>query len=419
VVDPASGRDAVCDIFIENGVIRQIGNLALQTNLPADQVIDATGKIVTPGFIDLHTHLREPGQEYKETVASGMAAAAAGGFTTICAMPNTAPVNDNKAVTRLILEQARSSPHRGLRVLPVGAVTKGQQGKELTEMAELVDAGCVAFSDDGLPVATSEMMRRALEYAKLFDVPIIDHCEDLSLSAGGVMFEGAVSFSMGLKGIPAASETIIVARDIALAESTGGRVHLAHISTTGSVRLIREAKRRGIAVTAETCPHYFTLTDQEVRGFNADAKMKPPLAGEADRDEIRAGLADGTIDAIATDHAPHAPHEKEQTMDRAPFGIIGLETALPLSLRLVEDGTLSLSEMIRKWTENPARILRKPLGRLTPGEVADVTIFDPKDEWIVTPDLLKSKSKNSPFIGQSMRGRTVVVIASGRQIPCH
>jgi dihydroorotase len=417
VIDPASGRDAVCDLLIENGIIRQIGNV--QANLSTDQIIDATGKIVTPGFIDLHTHLREPGQEYKETVASGMAAAAAGGFTTICAMPNTTPVNDNKAVTRLILEQARNSPHRGLRVLPVGAVTKGQQGKELTEMGELFDAGCVAFSDDGLPVATSEMMRRALEYAKLFDVPIIDHCEDLSLSAGGVMFEGAVSFSMGLKGIPAASETIIVARDIALAESTGGRVHLAHISTTGSVRLIREAKRRGIAVTAETCPHYFTLTDQEVRGFNADAKMKPPLAGEADRDEIRAGLADGTIDAIATDHAPHAPHEKEQTMDRAPFGIIGLETALPLSLRLVEDGVLSLSEMIRKWTENPARILKKPLGRLTVGEVADVTIIDPACQWTVTSDLLKSKSKNSPFIDQTMWGRPIALIASGRQVSCH
>jgi dihydroorotase len=283
-------------------------------------------------------------------------------------------------------------------------------------MGELIAAGCVAVSDDGLPVMNSELMRRAMEYSRIFDVPVIDHCEDLNLSAGGVMFEGDVSTSLGLKGIPAASETVMVARDIALAELTGARVHLAHISTAGSVHLIREAKRRGIGVTAETCPHYFILTDERVRGFDANAKMKPPLATRSDLEEIRAGLADGTLDAIATDHAPHAAQEKERELDHAPFGIIGLETALSLSLMLVEEGVLTLPEMIRKLTQNPADILRKKIGRLAIGGVADVTIIDPAVEWTVTEGGFKSKSRNSPFIGWKMKGRATAVIVAGKVI---
>jgi dihydroorotase len=329
-------------------------------------------------------------------------------------MPNTNPVNDNQSVTELILEKARLAGKA--HVLPVGAITKGSKGEELAEMGELVAAGCVAVSDDGLPVMNSELMRRAMEYSKIFDVPVIDHCEDLNLSAGGVMFEGEVSTALGLKGIPGASETVMVARDIALAELTGARVHLAHISTAGSVHLIREAKRRGIQVTAETCPHYFILTDERVRGFDANAKMKPPLAARSDLEEIRAGLADGTIDAIATDHAPHAAQEKERELDQAPFGIIGLETALPLSLILVEEGVLTLPALIGKLTQNPADILRKKIGRLAIGRVADITIIDPAAEWTVKEGAFKSKSQNSPFIGWKMKGRATAVIVNGKVI---
>ncbi len=412
IVDPAAGLDTVGDVWIADGVIRQIGkNLSIAG---PHRVIEATGRIVAPGFIDLHTHLREPGFEYKETVETATQAAAAGGFATVCAMPNTQPVNDNRAVTRLILDRARAAG--GTRVLPVGAITKGQKGVELAEIGELVEAGCVAISDDGLPVMNGEIMRRAMEYAKIFDVPVIDHCEDLNLSAGGVMTEGAVSVMLGLKGIPAASETVMVARDIALAELTGARMHLAHISTAGSVHLIREARRRGVAVTAETCPHYFTLTDEEMRGFRADAKMKPPLGRRCDLEEVRAGLADGTLDAIATDHAPHAAHEKERTLDEAPFGIVGLETALPLSLRLVDEGVLTLPELVRKYTVAPADILGKKMGRLGVGDIADVTIIDPDAVWTVQADRLQSKSKNSPFLGWEMKGRAVGVIVAGRVI---
>jgi len=417
IIDPAAGLDAVGDLWIEAGLIRQMGQ-SLSISGP-HRVMDATGQIVTPGWIDLHTHLREPGFEYKETIATATAAAAAGGFATLCAMPNTQPVNDNAAVTRLILERAQAAG--SARVLPVGAITKGQKGMELAEIGELIEAGCVAISDDGLPVMNAGLMRRAMEYAKIFDIPVIDHCEDLTLSAGGVIFEGAVSLALGLSGIPAESEMVMVARDIALAELTGARVHLAHISAAGSVHLIREAKRRGIAITAETCPHYFTLTDEQVRGFHTDAKMKPPLGQRADLEEIRAGLADGTIDAIATDHAPHAAHEKERTMDEAPFGIVGLETALPLSLRLVEDGVLTLPEMIRKFTSNPARILSKKMGGkkmggLNVGDVADVTIIDPTATWTVQAATLKSKSKNSPFLGWEMKGRATAVLVLGKQV---
>ncbi|MFY9269328.1 MAG: dihydroorotase [Candidatus Manganitrophaceae bacterium] len=412
ILDPAFGRDAVGDLLIEEGIIREVGlNLSLKGDI---QRIDAAGKLVVPGLIDLHTHLREPGFEYKETVATGIAAAVAGGFTTICAMPNTDPVNDNRSVTELILERAIATGKA--HVLPVGAITKGSKGEELAEIGELIDAGCVAISDDGRPVMNSELMRRAMEYAKIFDIPVIDHCEDLHLSAGGVMFEGEVSTALGLKGIPAASETVMVARDLALAELTGAKVHLAHISAAGSVHLIREAKRRGIAVTAETCPHYFILTHDRLRGFDANAKMKPPLAAQHDLEEIRAGLADGTIDAIATDHAPHAAQEKEREIDQAPFGIIGLETALSLSLSLVEEGVLTLPALIQKLTENPARILGKKIGRLGVGDAADVTLIDPSAEWLVEAGSFRSKSKNSPFIGWKMKGRATVVIVSGKVV---
>ncbi len=413
IIDPAHGRDEIGDLLIEGGVIKNISD---EISLPAGtyRQIDAQGKIVSPGLIDLHCHIREPGFEYKETVATATAAAAAGGFTTICCMPNTNPVNDNQSVTEFILEKAKKEGK--VRVLPIGAITKGSKGKELAEIGDLVSAGCVAVSDDGLPVMNSQVMRQAMSYAKIFDIPVIDHCEDLDLTNNGVIFEGDVSTRLGLRGIPASSETVMVARDIALAEQTGARVHLAHISTAGSVHLIREAKRRGIPVTSETCPHYFVLTDKALEGFNQNAKMKPPLAAEKDQAEIRSGLADGTIDLIATDHAPHASDEKEQALDCAPFGIIGLETALPLSLTLVDEGILTLPEVIRKMTSEPARVLGKKTGRLSLGDLADITIFDPDAEWIVKEQDFKSMSKNSPFIGWHMKGRVAAVIVAGKVI---
>ena len=426
VINPSQNMDQICDITIENGLIIAIeprgdptvgtptaGRL-IRPGALAQREIDATGLIVTPGLIDLHTHLREPGFEYKETVETGVSAAIAGGFTTICCMPNTNPVNDNASITELILERARKAGKAN--ILPVGAITRGLKGEELSEIGELVAAGCVAISDDGMPVMNSLIMRRALEYAKIFDVPVIDHCEDLNLTDGGVMFEGAVSMALGLKGIPSASESVMVARDLALASLTGGRLHLAHISTAASVHLIREAKSRGVLITAETCPHYFTLTDEAVAGYNTNAKMKPPLPERSDLMEIRAGLADGTIDAIATDHAPHAHWEKEQEMDRAPFGIIGLETAIPLSLKLVSDGVLSLPALIQKFTQGPAQILGRPIGRIRVGDSADITIIDPHLEWTVKGESFKSKSKNSPFIGWKMKGRAATVIVSGRVV---
>lgn len=413
IIDPTNGRDEVGDLLIKEGIIAEVAP-AISLKKGSFQKIDALGKIVIPGMIDLHCHLREPGFEYKETLKTGTAAAAGGGFTAVCAMPNTNPVNDCQSVTEFILEKAKIEG--SVHVLPIGAITKGSKGKELAETGDLVAAGCVAISDDGLPVMDSEVMRQAMSYAKIFDIPVIDHCEDLNLTGNGVMFEGDVSTALGVGGIPGASESVMVARNLSLAELTGARLHLAHISTAESVRMIREAKQRGLSVTAETCPHYFTITDEAIRGFNSNAKMKPPLGTERDREAIRSGLKDGTIDVIATDHAPHASEEKEQALDQAPFGIIGLETALPLSLRLVEDGILSLPNMVKALTAAPARVLGKKIGSLNIGSRADISIIDPKSEWEVKASELKSKSKNSPFLGWKMKGQAVAVFVSGKLV---
>ena len=415
LIDPAHHRDEVTDVLIENGKIGRIGK-SLKSDGPKSetQIIDGTDKWVVPGFVDIHVHLREPGFEYKETIKTGTEAAAAGGFTSICCMPNTNPVNDNQAVTRMIREKARQE---GLvHVYPIGSITKGSQGEELSEIGDLVEAGCVAITDDGKPVMNSEVMRRAMEYALAFDLTVIDHCEDEHLMEGGVMNEGVVSMELGLKGIPAAAEEVMVARNLILAELTGARLHLAHISTAGSVRLIRDAKSRGVRVTAETCPHYFSLTEEAVRGYNTHAKMNPPLRTPQDRDAVKQGLKDGTLEVIATDHAPHADDEKNREFDLAPFGIVGLETALPLTLMLVEEGVLSVEEAVAKLTVLPARVMRLNKGHLGIGADADLCLIDPEATWTVDPRRFRSKSKNTPFAGWKMKGLVAMTIVDGRVV---
>jgi len=413
LIDPAHRRDEITDVLIENGKISRIGK-TLKSDGPKSetQIIDGTDKWVLPGFVDIHVHLREPGFEYKETIKTGTEAAAAGGFTSICCMPNTNPVNDNQAVTGMIREKAR---REGLvHVFPIGAITKGSKGEELSEIGDLVEAGCVAITDDGKPVMNSAVMRRAMEYSLAFDLPVIDHCEDEHLMNGGVMNEGVVSMELGLQGIPAAAEEVMVARNLILAELTGARLHLAHVSTAGSVRLVREAKSRGVRVSAETCPHYFILTEEAVRGYNTCAKMNPPLRTVQDRDAIRQGLKDGTLDVIATDHAPHAEDEKNREFDLAPFGIVGLETALPLTLRLVEEGVLSLEDAVAKLTVNPARVMRLNKGHLGIGADADLCLVDPEATWTVDPRRLRSKSNNTPFAGWRVKGLVAITIVDGR-----
>ncbi len=409
VIDP--GRvNGPADVLIEDGKIAAVGP---KLTAPADaKVIDATGKMVLPGFIDLHVHFREPGFEYKETIQSGTAAAVAGGFTTVCCMPNTNPVNDNQSITEFILDKARAAGNAN--VLPIGAITKGSEGKELAEIGDLHRAGCVAISDDGLPVTNSLVMRRAMEYAIAFDVPVVDHCEDLHLSEGGCMNEGLVSTQLGLAGMPAAAEDIMVARNLALAELTGARLHLAHLSTAGSVRMVREAKARGITVTSEACPHHFTLTEEAVCGYNTHAKMNPPLRTGADVQAIKEGLRDGTIDVIATDHAPHAMQEKQQEFAAAPNGIVGLETAWPLTLTLVEEGVLSLEAAVAKLTTEPARAFSLKKGTLAPGADADVVITDLQESWEVDPARFRSKSRNTPFAGWKVKGRVTTTLVGGR-----
>jgi len=411
IIDPVNKLDGKFDLLITDGKIAKLGAPgSIQQN--GAQVIDAAGKLVVPGLIDLHVHLREPGFEYKETIATGTAAAKAGGFTAVCCMPNTNPVNDNRSVTEFILSQAAKDG--AARVYPIGAITKGSKGEELAEMGELHDAGCVGVSDDGKPVMSAAVMRRAMEYSKIFDIAVISHCEDASLAAKGVMNEGFVSTELGLRGIPNAAEDVMTGRDLQLAELTGARLHICHVSTAGSVHLIREAKQRGVKVTAETCPHYFTLTEDAVRGYNAMAKMNPPLRTAEDVAAIKQGLKDGTLDAIATDHAPHALDEKSGEFDAAPFGIVGLETSVGLSLKLVQDGVLTMTQLIERMSAAPARIIKSGGGTLSAGAVADITIVDPNVEWMVDASQFKSRSKNTPFEGWKLKGRAVQTIVGGK-----
>ncbi|HZS11871.1 MAG TPA: dihydroorotase [Nitrospirales bacterium] len=413
VIDP--GRyNGLGDVLIENGKIAAVGKSVPNAKGNDTAVIDASGKHVFPGFIDLHVHFREPGYEYKETIESGAASAVAGGFTSVCCMPNTNPINDNQAVTEFILDRARAAGTA--RVFPVGAITKGSEGKELAEIGDLYKAGCVAISDDGRPVMNSNVMRRAMEYARAFDLPVVDHCEDLHLSEGGCLNEGQVSTELGLAGIPRAAEDVMVARNVALAELTGARLHLAHLSTVGSVRTVRDAKARGVKVTAEACPHHFTLTEEAARGYDTHAKMNPPLRTWEDVHAVKEGLRDGTIDAIATDHAPHAVQDKQQDFAAAPFGVVGLETALPLTLALVEEGVLPLEQAIEKLTSAPARAFGLPYGTLAVGAAADVAIVDLQRGWEVDPTKFKSRSRNTPFTGWKMKGQVVVTIVDGRVV---
>jgi dihydroorotase len=416
VIDPANTVDAVLDVLIEDGRIAAVGPpRSARDAAPPDRVLDARGKVVCPGFVDLHVHLREPGREDKETIATGTRAAARGGFTSVCCMPNTHPVNDNQSVTEFILDRAKREG--SVNVFPVGAITKGQQGDELAEIGELVRAGCVAISDDGKPVMNAEIMRRALEYAGMFGIPVVQHAEDLHLTGKGVMHEGLVSTELGMRGIPAASEAVIVARDLLLAELAGSHYHVAHITTAEAVRLVRDAKAKGLKVTCEVCPHHFALSDDAVRSFSTNAKMSPPLRSTRHVEAIKAALRDGTIDAIATDHAPHTLQEKEQEFDYAPNGIIGLETAFGLTVTmLVEAEVLTLSQAIARLTCEPARVFTLPKGTLSVGADADVTIVDPTREWVVDVKQFASKSRNSPFHGWKLRGEVLATIVGGKVV---
>jgi dihydroorotase len=418
IIDPAQGVNTGRNLLIEAGHI--VGLSSHSDPIPSDtEVFDATGLIVAPGFIDMHVHLREPGHEYKETIASGAAAAVAGGFTTICAMPNTSPVNDNAAVTRFVIEQAQRA---GLAdVLPIGSVTKNSEGTELAEMGEMKDAGIVAVSDDGRPVPNAGMMRRAMEYARGFDLPVIDHCEDKSLARGGVMHEGHWSIVLGLRGMPAAAEEVDAIRDCALAELTGARAHLAHVSTRGAIAAVRRAKEKGLAVTCEVAPHHWTLTDEAVQDYDTNTKMSPPLRSQDHIDAILDGLRDGTIDAIASDHAPHHADEKELEFDQAPFGIVGLETSIGLAMdRLVNEGTISLERLVELCATNPARILKlQDRGTLNTGARADVTIIDPEMIWTFDVTQSKSRSRNTPFNGHRFRGGVVATLVAGRLLHLH
>ena len=412
VIDPANGVDGVQDVLVTDGAIAKVGR-----NLAAEgaRVVDARDRVVCPGFIDIHVHLREPGFEYKETVATGTRAAAAGGFTAVAAMANTNPVNDNGAVTDYVLAKARSEGV--VRVHPIGAVTRNLEGKELAELAELADAGCVAFSDDGKCVMNANLYRRAMEYTLPFGAPIISHAEDVNLARGGSMHEGVVSTELGIPSAPAAAEEVMVARDILLAELTGAHVHIAHLSTGGSVRLVRDAKARGISVTAEVTPHHLVLTDEAVRSFDSNLKMAPPLRSKRDVEILIEALADGTIDCIATDHAPHALSEKEGEFDGAAFGIVGLETAVSVMLdRLVAAGRLSLPTLVARMSSDPARVLGLPGGRLTAGAPADITILDPAGERTVDPARFLGRSRNTPFGGWRVTGGPWMTIVSGTPV---
>jgi dihydroorotase len=416
LIDPVKGVDLLTDILIEDGIIRTIGP-GITPPEPC-RVIGLDGKIIAPGFIDMHVHLREPGYEHKETIETGTLSAAWGGFTAVCCMPNTNPAIDDESIVHFVQSQGKKSHGGIVDVFPIGAVTKGREGKIMAPISELVQAGAVGLSDDGAPVHDAGIMRRAMEYASMYDVPIIQHCEDITLAKGGVMNEGESATRLGLPGIPNVAEEVMIARDVMLAEFTRARYHAAHLSTAGAVELIREAKRKGVNVTCEVTPHHFTLTDKEVFSYDTNTKMNPPLRTQADIDALKEGLRDGTIDVIATDHAPHSLDEKEVDYIQAPFGIVGLETAIGLAVtELVLPGILTLAQMIEKFSTNPRRIIGREI-RVEEGQCAVLTLFDPGAEWTVQCAGFHSKSKNSPFNGKILKGKAIGIVNNGQLFMC-
>ena len=414
LIDPANKKNGQFDLLISKGKIEAVEPEGKIKAIPGANIIDAKGAIVTPGFCDMHVHFREPGHEYKETIETGSQSAAAGGFTTVAVMPNTSPVNDNRSVTEFILSQAKETSN--INILPIGAITKGLRGETLSDMGELKEAGCIGYSDDGRPVSNSEIMRRALEYSKMFDLPCIQHSEVLELTQGGSMNEGIVSTELGLKGMPTEAEDIMVHRDICLLPKTGGRLHVAHISSGGSVELVRQAKAKGLAVTCEVAPHHFTLTHDACRGYDTNAKMSPPLRTQSDLDMIKEGMRDGTIDIIATDHAPHDRVDKQVEFSKACFGIVGLETALPLTLKMVDEKVISLERAIDMLTFQPNQLFKLDKGSLGIGKEADITLFDEKMEYTIDPSQFRSRSKNSPYKGWKVRGKVLRTLVNGKTV---
>ena len=415
VVDPSQNMDRVADVLLVGDNVEAIGERIADSTQGRDglETVDCDGLVVSPGFIDVHCHLREPGREEVETIATGARAAAAGGFTAVCAMPNTDPVTDNQAAVGFIIRQATLA--NAARVYPIGAISVGQRGESLAEFGEMVAAGAVAVSDDGKPVASAHLMRTALEYARTFGIPVADHCEEPTLAKGGAMNEGVTSARLGLKGVPAEAEEIMAIRDILLARRTGGHVHLCHMSTRGSVELIRWGKERGINVTAEVCPHHISLTEEAVDGYNTNAKMNPPLRTADDVAALQEAVRDGTIDLVATDHAPHHYDEKEREFADAPNGIIGLETALAVNITwLVASGIIDVPTLVEKMSCAPARVFHLPGGSLRRGAPADVTVFAPEAEWVVDPARFRSKGRNTPYTGKTLRGRVRATIVAGR-----
>ena len=412
LIEPSAGIDERRDVLIEDG---RVAAIEPRVEAADADVVDAGGCFVAPGFLDIHVHLREPGIEHAETIETGAKAAAAGGFTSVCCMPNTIPVNDSPTVTSFIVERARHTAI--VNVFPIGAITKGSKGEQLAEIGAMKKAGIVAISDDGRPVMNSRVMRRAMEYAASFGLTVIDHCEDLNLSMGGDIHEGAQSVRLGLRGIPACSEDVMVARDIILSEVTGGAVHIAHISTRNAIEMVRQARRLGIRVTSEVTPHHFALTDSDIAGYDGNYKMKPPLRGHIDKQAVLEGIIDGVIDAIATDHAPHTGNMKMQEFERCPFGVAGLETAIALTLEeLVHPGTISLKHMVELFTTGPARVIGLDRGKLFVGGPGDVTLFSTSREWVFDVNESQSKSKNSPFHGRMFRGGPVATIVAGKTV---
>lgn len=414
LIDPANKKNGQFDLLISKGKIEAVEPEGKIKDIPGADIIDAKGAIVTPGFCDMHVHFREPGHEYKETIETGSQSAAAGGFTTVAVMPNTSPVNDNRSVTEFILSQAKETSN--INILPIGAITKGLRGETLSDMGELKEAGCIGYSDDGRPVSNSEIMRRALEYSKMFDLPCIQHSEVLELTQGGSMNEGIVSTELGLKGMPTEAEDIMVHRDICLLPKTGGRLHVAHISSGGSVDLVRQAKAKGLAVTCEVAPHHFTLTHDACRGYDTNAKMSPPLRTQSDLDMIKEGMRDGTIDIIATDHAPHDRVDKQVEFSKACFGIVGLETALPLTLKMVDEKVISLERAIDMLTFQPNQLFKLDKGSLGIGKAADITLFDEKMEYTIDPSKFRSRSKNSPYKDWKVRGKVLRTLVNGKTV---